>query len=29
MIIYDKRTLLDIGQRYTNLIQDTLSTDLA
>ncbi len=29
MIIYDKRTLLDIGQRYTNLIQDTLSTDPA
>ncbi len=27
MIIYDKRTLLDIGQRYTNLIQDTLSTN--
>ncbi len=26
MIIYDKRTLLDIGQRYTILIQDTLST---
>ncbi len=26
MIMYDKRTLLDIGQRYTNLIQDTLST---
>ncbi len=29
MIIYDRRTLLDIGQRYTNLIQDTLSTDPA
>ncbi len=29
MIMYDKRTLLDIGQRYTNLIQDTLSTDPA
>ncbi len=29
MIIYDKITLLDIGQRYTNLIQDTLSTDPA
>ncbi len=28
-IIYDKRTLLDVGQRYTNLIQDTLSTDPA
>ncbi len=27
MIIYDKRTLLDIGPRYTNLIQDTLSTN--
>ncbi len=27
MIIYDKRTLLDIGQRYTNLIQDTLFTN--
>ncbi len=27
MIIYDKRTLLDIGQHYTNLIQDTLSTN--
>ncbi len=27
MIIYDKRTLLDIGQCYTNLIQDTLSTN--
>ncbi len=29
MIMYDKRTLLDIGQRYTNLIRDTLSTDPA
>ncbi len=29
MIMYDRRTLLDIGQRYTNLIQDTLSTDSA
>ncbi len=29
MILYDRRTLLDIGQRYTNLIQDTLSTDPA
>ncbi len=29
MIMYDKRTLLEIGQRYTNLIQDTLSTDPA
>ncbi len=29
MFIYDKRTLLDIGQPYTNLIQDTLSTDPA
>ncbi len=29
MIMYDRRTLLDIGQRYTNLIQDTLSTDPA
>ncbi len=28
-IMYDKRTLLDIGQRYTNLIQDTLYTDPA
>ncbi len=27
MIMYDRRTLLDIGQRYTNLIQNTLSTD--
>ncbi len=25
LIIYDKRTLLDIGHRYTNLLQDTLS----
>ncbi len=29
MIMYDRRTLLDIGQRYTNLIRDTLSTDPA
>ncbi len=29
MIMYDRRTLLDIGQCYTNLIQDTLSTDPA
>ncbi len=29
MIMYNKRTLLDIGQRYTNLIQDTLYTDPA
>ncbi len=29
MIMYDRRTLLDIGQRYTNLIQNTLSTDPA
>ncbi len=29
MIMYDRRTLLDIGQPYTNLIQDTLSTDPA
>ncbi len=29
MIMYDKITHLDIGQRYTNLIQDTLSTDPA
>ncbi len=29
MIMYDKRTLLDIGQRYTNLTQDTLYTDPA
>ncbi len=27
LIIYDKRTLLDIGLRYTNLLQDTLSTN--
>ncbi len=25
LIIYNKRTLLDIGHRYTNLLQDTLS----
>ncbi len=29
MIMYDRRTLLDIGHRYTNLIKDTLSTDPA
>ncbi len=29
MIMYNRRTLLDIGQRYTNLIKDTLSTDPA
>ncbi len=29
MIMYDKRTLLDIEQHYTNLLQDTLSTDPA
>ncbi len=29
MIMYDRRTLLDIGQCYTNLIQNTLSTDPA
>ncbi len=29
MIMYDKRTLLDIGQHYTNLIQNTLSVDPA
>ncbi len=29
MIMYDRRTLLDIGQRYTNLIQNTLSADPA
>ncbi len=29
MIMYDRRTLLDIGQRYTNLIKVTLSTDPA
>ncbi len=27
LIIYDKRTLLDIEHRYTNLLQDTLSTN--
>ncbi len=27
LIIYDKITLLDIGNRYTNLLQDTLSTN--
>ncbi len=27
LIIYDKRTLLDIGHRYINLLQDTLSTN--
>ncbi len=27
LIIYDKRTLLDIGHHYTNLLQDTLSTN--
>ncbi len=27
IFIYDKRKLLDIGHRYTNLLQDTLSTD--
>ncbi len=27
LIIYDKRTLLDIGHHYTNLLQDILSTD--
>ncbi len=27
LIVYDKRTLLDIGHRYTNLLQDTLSTN--
>ncbi len=27
LIIYDKRTLLDIGHSYTNLLQDTLSTN--
>ncbi len=27
--MYDRRTLLDIGQRYTNLIKVTLSTDPA
>ncbi len=29
MIMYDRRTLLVIGQRYTNLIQNTLSVDPA
>ncbi len=29
MIMYDRRTLLDTGQRYTNLIQNTLSADPA
>jgi len=29
LFIYDKRTLLDIGHHSTNLLQDTLSTDLA
>ncbi len=27
LIIYDKRTLLDNEHRYTNLLQDTLSTN--
>ncbi len=27
VFIYDKRTLLNIGHRYTSLLQDTLSTD--
>ncbi len=27
LIIYDKITVLDIGHRYTNLLQDTLSTN--
>ncbi len=27
LISYNKRILLDIGQRYTNLLQDTLSTN--
>ncbi len=27
LIIYDKITLLDIEHRYTNLLQDTLSTN--
>ncbi len=27
--MYDRRTVLDIGQRYTNLIQNTLSADPA
>ncbi len=29
LFIYDKRTLLDIGHRCTNLLQDTLSMDPA
>ncbi len=29
LFIYDKRTLLDIGHRCTNLLLDTLSTDPA
>ncbi len=29
MIMYDRRTLLDIGHRYTNLIKDTLSAEPA
>ncbi len=29
LITYDKGTLLDIGQRYTNLFQDTLSSNLS
>ncbi len=29
LFIYDKRTLLDIGHRCTNLLQDILSTDPA
>ncbi len=29
LFIYNKRTLLDIGHRCTNLLQDTLSTDPA
>ncbi len=29
LFIYDKRTLLNIGHRCTNLLQDTLSTDPA
>ncbi len=27
LITYDKETLLDIGHRYTNLLQDTLSSN--
>jgi len=27
LIVYEKRTLLDIGHGYTNLLQDTLSTN--